>query len=717
MLLSTLKTAARNFRSGRWVDAEAGITILRRPRDERSFADPTAVLDQLLMHELVSFDLFDTIVRRGVALDMVHQKTSEFADRFLRGDDGPLPRGVIAHARHRMQEEVHARTAAISGGARNEVDLADVFDAALAPYLRDPVKRTRAVGDLIAHEVEVEKAVLSVDPAMRELIAKLRRAGRRVILTSDMYLRAEHVEKILRHLGLRELFDHVFVSASVGVTKHSGLMFDHIDRELGLVGVPRVHVGDNLHSDVHQPWQRGWSAIHFHHPEREVAREALAIRSRLGAAAHDEAFQALTRAFPTDGALGFERRVAVAFAAFSSQVLQQAIQGRYDRVLFLTRDGTQFRRAIEAVLAGEAFANARLCPPLQDMAFSRRAGVLLNYPEMDHPGWHQFLIDNVNWLNDTPLSIRTVMRCFAVGIDELLGLTPELQAEVKGYLAGDDPATDLGFDGLLGRPELLEPLHAALAAKRDRARVYLEQIGLLDRDERILLVDIGYSGTALRAISEYMFARESAGAAVRSRLEMVVLAANRYHQGNLRRMHPRVALSPGLLIDSTHWRHRAAAANFSWLEPFAVDRTRGSMQDFAPDAQGRMQPIFAPTTVDAAEEALALRMERHMAEYSRAVLASGLPADEADRRMLAGWVSEILRPSRATVTAMRDINHHGGLGDVKLQPTLARIRPHRTVADIYRCIAEDRWVQGSLRQSGLGVLTPFVNLIIALESK
>ena len=80
-----------------------------------------------------------------------------------------------------------------------------------------------------------------------------------------------------------------------------------------------------------------------------------------------------------------------------------------------------------------------------------------------------------------------------------------------------------------------------------------------------MLVDIGYSGTALKAISEYMFARERVGEKVCSRLDMVLLAANRHHRGNLRQIHPRATLLSGALIETTKLRHRAAAANFSWV--------------------------------------------------------------------------------------------------------------------------------------------------------
>lgn len=717
MLFPILKTAVKKGIPGRWIDAEARQTVRARPRDDVAFSDPHAALDQMLAHELVSFDLFDTVVRRRMALDLVHARTADFADQFLRGDNGPLPRGLIARARHRLQAEVKARTIANSGGARNEVDLTDVFDTALAPFLSNPVARARAVKGLIAQEVGTEKAVLSVDPAMREVIGQLRRAGRKVILISDMYLQGEHVEELLDALGLRPLFDHVFVSASTGVTKASGAMFAHVDSVLGLAGVARLHVGDNLHGDVWQPRQMGWDALHYHNPAQEERREAAQIRAGLGTAHHPRAFRALTQTYPVRGAQGFERLTAAAFSAFARQVLSRAVQGSYDRVLFLTRDGTRFRRAIEAQLQDQLAGAATSCPPMADMAFSRRAGVLLGYPEMDQPGWHQFLADNVWWLHHTPLSIRTIMRCFSIAVEELPGLAPALGTEVEGYLAGDDPATDLGFDGLLARPDLLEPLHAALAAKRDRVRAYLESLGLFDRDERILLVDIGYSGTALIAISEHMFARERIGQPVRARLDLMLLAANRYHRANLGRMHPRATLLPGVLIGTEHWRHRAAATNFGWLEPFAVDRSRGSLRDYRADASGRLQPVFAPAEDDAIHGALAARMEGFAAEYARALLLAELPAEEADRRMLELWISEVLHPSRATVEEIRMLCHHGGLAEVTSQPVLARIRLWAPVPDILRCIADDRWLQGSLRQSGLQFMIPFANRIAAAESR
>ena len=201
--------------------------------DENNVFSAKALETLLLSYDVVSFDFFDTIVWREIALADVHRKTSEFADSFVCGDDGPLPRGLLLHSRGRFQGMVKDRGRAETP-PRNEVDLREVFDGALAPYIKQPGDRAHAVQALLDYEIETESQVLTVDPEMRALLVRLRAQGKMVILISDMYLGEEQMLPLLDKLGLKELFDHIFVSATVGVTKHSGLLFSHVDEILSL---------------------------------------------------------------------------------------------------------------------------------------------------------------------------------------------------------------------------------------------------------------------------------------------------------------------------------------------------------------------------------------------------------------------------------------------------------------------------------------------------
>ncbi len=672
-----------------------------------------AVYDQLVAHDVVSFDLFDTLVMRDIALADVQRKTSDFADAFVRADNGPLPKGLLFNTRNLLQQEQQRRCVLETGGSRNEIVLAEVFDAALAPYLSDDTARADAVAALVAYEVATEKSVLIVNADMLALLVRLKSAGRRLILISDMYLAAAHIDDILQSLGLAEFFDHVFVSSRVGLTKKSGAMFAHVDQVLGLDGTTRIHVGDNLNNDVDQPRLMGWEALHYVHPGHEKRRAELDIAARLGTATHGRAFRALLADYGTGGKPGLEHLAAAGFAIFARRILSRAVQGRFDRVLFLTRDGTRFRDAITTFLHDQWPGGTKVCPPLGDMAFSRRMALLLNYPEMDDDDWQGYLIHSVLSLNRTPLSIRTIMRSFGIAAAELENLSPDRRAEVDGYLQGDDPATDLGFDQLLAREDLLMPLHLALVARRQRIKTYLDQLGLFDRDERILLVDIGYSGTAMKSISQYMFAHEAEGRAVTSKLEVLLLAANRHHGWNLGQLHPRVTMHPGELIGTDDWRHRAAAVNFAWLEPFAADSTRGVLLDYTRDSSGRMQPVFArpPTRPDNRA------ISEQMAQYEHALRRSSLPAAEADRRMTAYWIGQVIQPGRSTINGIRAYRHQIGHADTVALDVMRPIRPHRLIGDIFHCIETDGWLQGSLRRSGFGLITGLVNRIAGLEAK
>ncbi|WP_434614324.1 HAD-IA family hydrolase [Tabrizicola sp. M-4] len=687
-------------------------------RDGSVFSNPEDIFDELLRHELISFDLFDTVVRRRVPLEVVHRRTAEFGEAHFRGDAGPLPAGLLYGARHRLQAEVKAR--GLQPGKRNEVRLVDVFDAALRPHVAEAVRRRGIVKALVAFEVETEIAVLEVDPRVRSVIERLRDAGRKVILVSDMYLDAADMENILTALDIRRLFDRVFVSATVGVTKASGLLFERVTDEMGVPAKRCIHLGDNGHSDVTQARSRGWHARHFVDAEREAERIRRELDLMSGPVAEAQAFRATMEEFCGDARPDLRHLTAAAFSVFAREVLREAVRGGYDRVLYLTRDGTRFRWIAEDWIAGTAGLRKADLPPLQEFAFSRRAGILLNYPEMTDPDWQGYLTWTVGWLNGTPLSIRTIMRCFAVSPAELAGLTPERRAEVEGYLQGDDPATDLGFDRLLQRPDLLEPLHGALLAKRERIIAYLDQIGLFDRAEKLLLVDLGYSGTAAKAISEHLWRRERQGRPAASRMTMMLLAANRFHRHNLKEMHPRIELRQGSLIRTDRWRDRAAAANFSWLEPFAVDRSRGSLRDFR-KGPGGWVPVFGPGEAggDPARAREVARQDEEMkvavASYHAALRCGLLSVAEVDRRVVKAWIARVIHPDARAVAEVEARQHHGGLAEVRLESPVDRIDPRHLLPEIQRCLTSDRWIQGSLTRSRLRLITPFVNPILASE--
>lgn len=683
--------------------------------DANNFSHPEQLATLAVPYRLVSFDLFDTLIWREIALEDVHAKTAEFADRFIRGDKGPLPRGLLLHARRRHQEMLKRAGMASTTDYRNEIDLEDVFDSALAPYIADDEARARAVQALVGFEIETEAQVLTVDPVMRDFLVKLRAQGKELILVSDMYFSDRWLRDLLVRLDLLKYFDHVFVSATVGVTKHSGKLFDHVDAVLGSGDWSRLHLGDNWNNDVVQPRKHGWDALHYMNPENEMRKHQLELTSRLGAnrgpAARRKLLGQIRGDKPEEGLV---RLVSAGFLAFSRQVLAQAQQDGFDRVMFLTRDGTIYHHIIRQLIADSGAQEMPDLPQLEDMAFSRRMGVLLTCPDCSKPDWDGYIRHAIGWLRGEGASLGSLMRAFALTREDMAAARG-IDEWVDCYLDGRDDC-DVDFGTIAARPELAQAIDAVVQRKRQRLVDYLDQKALFQPDQRVLLVDIGYSGTVLKSLSDHIYALEADGQRPRSRLAMMMFAANRFFEGNLGQMHPRITMMDPVMVGREDWRQRAAAFNFAWLEPFAVDRTRGSLRDFVADDQGMMQPVFGPAGTGRGS----MSRERILENARAADLVlrrSAVAGPEAEAVIAQGIADCFSHPRRATLEGVADLTHHAGLTDVVEGGLLTTIRPLHLRSDLSRCLHEDRWVQGSMAASRLGWLNPLLNRIIGVTTR
>jgi FMN phosphatase YigB (HAD superfamily) len=683
--------------------------------DANNFSHPDQLKVLVSGYQLISFDLFDTLVWREIALEDVHAKTAEFADHMISGDDGPMPKGLLLHARDRHQQAIKDTGMADKDNYRNEVDLADVFDSALVPYISDPIRRARAVEALIAFEIETERRVLTVDPVMRDFLVTLRAQGKTVILTSDMYFSDRWLRLLLQDLGLLSLFDHVFVSASVGVTKNSGKLFDHIDKVLGCAVLRRLHVGDNWTNDVSRPREHGWDALHYLSVDNEMRKDRLERVTRLGGHRRPTASRGLIRQIETvrpEHAL--VRLVTAGFLSFARQVVTTAVQGRYDRVLFLTRDGTIYHHMVRQLIADCGAGPFLDLPQFEDLAFSRRSGVLLTCPDMEDPDWQGYIHHHVHWMRGEAVTLGSIMRAFALSADDLAGMRG-LGDRADDCIDGL-PNADLPFDDLMSDPDLAKALDEALQTKRQRVVDYLDQHDLFEPDQRILLVDIGYSGTILKSLSEHIYTLENSGRNVRTRMSLMMLAANRFFAGNLSRMHPRATMLDPTVIGRADWRDRAAAFNFAWLEPFAVDRTRGSLRDFRPDDEGVLHPVFGAGSPDdgPVSRTRILDTARDIDKLLRISPVSQETAENAIRRAIADRFSQ---PKRSTLKAVDGLTHQAGLTDVVEGDLLGHVRLWNLRPDLSRCLHEDCWVQGSMTASRLGWLNPLLNRVIGLITR
>jgi FMN phosphatase YigB (HAD superfamily) len=213
---------------------------------------------------VVSFDCFDTLLFRLCA---------EPSDLFIETGRQLAARGLLRAAYSpseyrsvRLAADDKARGARVSAGKLPEVTLTEIY-AELGDVVTDPAAARQV-------EWDIERSLCFVNPAMVSLVEHVRALGLRTAIVSDTYFTAEELLRLLADQGVpASLFDAVLVSCELGKAKScNGTLYhellDHFDVCPGEV----LHIGDNLHADVHQARRLGIDTLHY--PRRSPTLQA-----------------------------------------------------------------------------------------------------------------------------------------------------------------------------------------------------------------------------------------------------------------------------------------------------------------------------------------------------------------------------------------------------------------------------------------------------------
>jgi predicted HAD superfamily hydrolase len=210
-------------------------------------------MDQLANQEVISFDLFDTLVRRKYTapdyakLKLGHQLTA---------------RGVIKSAsdfvclRNSVEFELRKKR-----NFQGDVTLEEIcFDLAKALKLPES-----AASELAAQEFLLDFSMMLPKDEMVEIYNYLS-SFREVWIVTDTYYNKEQIERILKKITLNDP-DQLFVSSELKMRKDNLTLWRHIKQKIQSEKIgSHIHVGDNVVSDAQLPGDIGLRTFHILHP-------------------------------------------------------------------------------------------------------------------------------------------------------------------------------------------------------------------------------------------------------------------------------------------------------------------------------------------------------------------------------------------------------------------------------------------------------------------
>lgn len=436
--------------------------------------------------EIISFDIFDTLVDRAI-----EQPVHIF--KLIEPKVDKITQGVITNFQIIRQTAERNVRSSLSED-KQEMTMDEIYDEIhnITSISRDALEKVKEL------EIEYEFKNIRARKIGLKLYHEAQRANKKIIFISDMYLDEDVIRKILISAGYTNN-DKLYLSSSVFLRKHEGDLFKYVQEREGVASEKWLHVGDNPHGDIKIPESLGISTFHIKSAFRNIETnkkifELLKNDRRTRTIGESAVYGLIQRKlfddqcnlYPSDTHFGGNASI-LGYAGFAPMmfgflhwIMMQAKRDGVDHLVFLSRDGKVLYR-----MAGVLFPEDEGWPKVSYALSSRRAARVASlYTKSD-----------INKLIDSSISNSTLNGFF----DGKFGL------DISNV--SNETLKDFDFNSKESRinqsdREKIKRLADYLKdqildnAKQERELLssYYESLGI-SKGNNIGIVDIGYAGT------------------------------------------------------------------------------------------------------------------------------------------------------------------------------------------------------------------------------
>ncbi|MFM0152453.1 glycosyltransferase [Paraburkholderia sediminicola] len=425
--------------------------------------------------EVVSFDIFDTLVTRrvndpAVVFDVVEYELTRNESALI-----PLIDERMATA---------GRVLSSRNGKVDDISIDDIYKE--MSFYRDPTA-----------EKEVEIKMCVPNPLGLQIYQSAVKLGKKIFIASDMYLDQKTIERILRKCGV-DKWDQLFVSSALGRKKDTGRMYATLLETAAKDGIGArsiLHIGDNWTGDILRAQESNIPAIRFvplydkqHRlfPLTVERRKTLSQKGRIWDAfcgqtvnLWGEKQPGVAQDFFTK--LGFEISGPLA-AMMAMHVRKQAQETGARRIVFMARDGRIIKKAFDRFYRDDIAAGIFVSSYL---SLSRATVVPATFSHPLTSNDFYFIIEGLH-LAQKPLKYFIEKAGLSLSHKGILKC-------IRKYFKSEDVIPDWDSMNVLSRlfNELSADIFKANKKNRGALELYLSQNGFASED-KIIVVDVGW---------------------------------------------------------------------------------------------------------------------------------------------------------------------------------------------------------------------------------
>ena len=202
--------------------------------------------------KIISFDIFDTLFFRKC-------RTPE--NIFLQMGENNLIKELFLDAENFKRFRINCEKEVYKKSNNEEISLNDIYS--IFPITQKQKQK------LLHLELKIEKKNLFINKHIYRWIELAKSFGKRIILTSDMYLSLEEIKKIaLSKLGNITIIDDFYISSEIGFRKSTGKLFKYILEVNNIKAGEIIHIGDNISSDINIASAIGINTIYYNYDKK-----------------------------------------------------------------------------------------------------------------------------------------------------------------------------------------------------------------------------------------------------------------------------------------------------------------------------------------------------------------------------------------------------------------------------------------------------------------
>ena len=418
--------------------------------------DPQELAQCLAQFDIISFDVFDTLIFRPF-----DKPTDLF---FFIGEQLKYP----DFERIRKEMEWRAREKKYIEEKSKEVTLDDIWT-----LMEQETGISKEVGMQVEVECEIEHCF--ANPYMRKVISILSSLNKKIIITSDMYLREAQIRQLLEHCGYGT-FDAYFVSCEYGKSKGDKGLYQLIKTSFG-EHLSYAHVGDNEYSDQKKAREAGFTSI----PYKNVNDAGEEYRCEDMSVITGSMYRGIVNSYLHNGLHKYEKDYELGFTfgglfavGYCQFIHQCAKQQKADNILFLARDGDILQSVYQMMYPKEAS---------EYVYWSRKAATKLTADHFRYDYFRRFLYHKIN----QDYTVESIFK--SMQLEDLL----EDFCRESGYDCGSilkEETADCCKNYLLKHwDEVLKHYES----ESNAGKQYYQKI--LSGCQKVLAVDIGWAGS------------------------------------------------------------------------------------------------------------------------------------------------------------------------------------------------------------------------------